>query len=132
MNWRTWCSLLPPRSYASAHSVTWASWSERHYRCSYWVSRRSICLIRTCRLVIIGASSGMGLGRNLISPVRLLGLGLTLGVGLAFFTIPGLVPRTDLPDAAAYLMPSLVSALGPVLGGVLVAVIGPGWTFGLI
>ena len=39
-------------------------------------------------LVIIGASSGMGIlwAVNLISPVRLLGLGLTLGVGLAFFS----------------------------------------------
>ena len=92
-------------------------------------------------LVIIGASSGMGIlwAVNLISPVRLLGLGLTLGVGLAFFStawqaiIPGLVPRTDLPNAVglSYAIGGFATALGPVLGGVLVAVIGPGWTFGV-
>ena len=92
-------------------------------------------------LVIIGASSGMGIlwAVNLISPVRLLGLGLTLGVGLAFFSsawqaiIPGLVPRTDLPDAVglSHAIAGFATALGPVLGGVLVAVIGPGWTFGV-
>lgn len=89
--------------------------------------------------VMVAASGGMAAlwGSGTITPARLLALGLLFGVGSAFFNpawqaiMPRLVPVGLLPGAVALNSASggMATALGPALGGVLVATVGAGWTF---
>jgi MFS family permease len=100
------------------------------------------------RRVIIGASTIMVLAAGgmafvwvagLVTPGRLVALGLLLGTGVALFNpawqaiMPRLVPVELLPGAVALNSASggVATAVGPALGGVLVAIVDPGWTFGL-
>lgn len=76
---------------------------------------------------------------GLATPGRLLGLGLVLGAGFAFnlptwhALIPDVVPREQVPGAVALNSASfnVARAVGPALGGILVAAAGPGWAFAL-
>ncbi|BCS32606.1 MFS transporter [Luteitalea sp. TBR-22] len=74
---------------------------------------------------------------NLVTPWGLLALTFAIGVGAAASTpafqsvVPDVVPRADLPAAVALSSVSLniARALGPALGGVLVAAYSPGLAF---
>jgi predicted MFS family arabinose efflux permease len=72
-----------------------------------------------------------------LGTVTLLAFTAALGAGVALTnpafqaTVPELVPRTELPAAAALngVAVNLARAIGPAIGGLLVAVAGVGWTF---
>ncbi len=93
------------------------------------------------QLVMGGAAAAMALltwaGR--ITPGLLLGLGLVMGVGLAFnlpawqALIPDLVPRGMVASAVALnsVAFNVARSVGPALGGLLVATVGPEAGFGL-
>lgn len=74
-----------------------------------------------------------------ITPGALLGLGLLMGVGVAFnmpawqATVPDLVPRDLVASAVALnsISFNVARAVGPALGGLIVATIGPAAGFGL-
>ncbi|MCU0282199.1 MAG: MFS transporter, partial [Acidimicrobiia bacterium] len=74
-----------------------------------------------------------------ITPPLLLAFGLLLGVGSAFnapvwmATVPDLVPREMVPDAVALNSVSFnaARAVGPALGGLIVAAAGPGVAFAI-
>ena len=93
------------------------------------------------QLVMAAAALGMAAlsWAGLVSPGRLLALGLLLGAGFAFnlpawqALVPDLVPRDLVPGAVALNSASfnVARAVGPALGGVLVATAGPGWAFAL-
>jgi MFS family permease len=76
---------------------------------------------------------------HLITPPLLLGLGLLLGVGAALNApvwmamVPDLVPTEMIPDAVALNSVSFnaARAVGPALGGVVVATAGAGVAFGI-
>ena len=85
------------------------------------------------------ASAGMAFTTfaDLNSPALLVALGVLLGVGVAFFNpawqaiVPALVPQHLVPGAIALNSASggVATALGPAVGGLLVATVGPGWSF---
>jgi len=89
------------------------------------------CLVATVMTVLTGA--------GLLSPYGLLALTALLGTTQAVMmptwqaVQPDLVPRAELPAAAALGGISINAgrALGPAIGGVLVAAGGPAWVFGL-
>lgn len=101
--------------------------------------RRRVLIVSSA--IMVAASSGMALVWmfDLVTPARLVGLGVLLGVGVAFFNpawqamIPALVPIGLVPGAVALNSSSggIATALGPAIGGVLVATVGPGYAFGL-
>jgi len=74
---------------------------------------------------------------GLDSPGLLVALGMVVGVGVAFFNpawqaiVPGLVPRHLVPGAIALNSASggVATALGPALGGLMLATVGPAWSF---
>ena len=76
---------------------------------------------------------------DLITPGWLLALGLLIGVGVAFnlpawqALVPNLVPRGLLPSAVALNSAgfNVARAVGPALGGILVATAGPSVAFGI-
>jgi MFS family permease len=76
---------------------------------------------------------------KLITPGLLLGLGLVMGVGVAFnlpawqALVPDLVPRGMVPSAVALNSAgfNVARAVGPALGGLIVAAAGPQVGFGL-
>jgi MFS family permease len=76
---------------------------------------------------------------NVITPGLLLGLGLVMGVGVAFnlpawqALVPDLVPRGMVPSAVALNSAgfNVARAVGPALGGLIVAAAGPQVGFGL-
>lgn len=89
--------------------------------------------------VLAAASLGMSIlwSFDQITPGRLVGLGLAIGVGVAFFNpawqaiVPSLVPSSLVPGAVSLNSATggVATALGPAVGGVLVATVGPGWSF---
>lgn len=98
------------------------------------------------RLILVGssammmlASSGMAFATlgGVESPATLVGLGVFLGVGVAFFNpawqaiVPALVPQHLVPGAISLNSASggVATALGPAIGGLLVATAGPAWSF---
>jgi MFS family permease len=99
---------------------------------------RRMILVASSAMMML-AAAGMAFttfgGRN--SPSLLIALGVFLGVGVAFFNpawqaiVPALVPQHMVPGAIALNSASggVATALGPALGGLLVATVGPGWSF---
>lgn len=98
------------------------------------------------RRVLICATSLMATGavtiaalttQDIITPVALLAVELIIGVGDAFYapawqaSVPDLVPDSLLPDAVALEMGAAAIgwAVGPALGGLCIAMIGPRATF---
>lgn len=91
--------------------------------------------------VLASASIGMSVLWTLdeVTPGRLVGLGLTIGIGVAFFNpawqaiVPSLVPSSLVPGAVSLNSATggVATALGPAVGGLLVATVGPGWSFGV-
>lgn len=101
------------------------------------------------RRVVLVASSGVLAAASIsmsvlwtldqITPGRLVGLGLAIGVGVAFFNpawqaiVPSLVPSAMVPGAVSLNSATggVATAVGPAIGGLLVATAGPGWSFGV-
>jgi MFS family permease len=100
------------------------------------------------RKLLLVAQSIMGLAAiamatlwwlDALSPAILLGLGLALGTGLAFnlpawqALVPDLVPRGMVASAVALnsVAFNVARAVGPALGGFVVAAFGPGIAFGM-
>jgi MFS family permease len=98
------------------------------------------------RIVLVAAStvlaaSSLGMSAlwwlDEITPGRLVALGLAIGVGIAFFhpawqaIVPSLVPTSLVPGAVSLNSATggVATALGPAVGGILVATVGPGWSF---
>lgn len=102
-------------------------------------NRRNILLAtQATMLASILGMTGFALS-GLITPPLLLAFGLLLGVGAAFNApvwmamVPDLVPREMVPDAVALNSASFnaARAVGPALGGLIVATAGPGVAFGI-
>jgi MFS family permease len=104
--------------------------------------------LRARKALLVAAQGGMALVgivaaamefRGLLKPVPLLILGLLMGAGLAIVNptwlalVADLVPEDDLADATSLNAAgfSASRAVGPAVGGLLLAALGPGWTFAL-
>ena len=93
------------------------------------------------QLVMVGVAAVLAVMTFIggVTPGVLLGFTFLLGCGAAFITPawqaiqPELVPRTQLPQASALgaVNMNVARAIGPALGGALVAAAGAGWVFGL-
>jgi MFS family permease len=98
--------------------------------------RRLLIASQALAVVAAGLLAGLTLADK-IGAWSLLGLTLAVGVGDALrrpawqALQPQLVPREEIPQAAALNSANMNvgRALGPALGGVLVAAAGPGWAF---
>lgn len=99
--------------------------------------RRSI-LVGSSGLMMIAAAGMAGTTMaGAESPAMLVALGVFLGVGVAFFNpawqaiVPALVPQHLVPGAISLNSASggVATALGPALGGLLVATAGPALSF---
>ena len=98
--------------------------------------RRMILFTQGCQCVVAGALGAITLA-DAASPGALLALTLALGTGSALgmpvflATVPELVPRPQLPAAVSLNSTSmtLAQAVGPTLGGLLVASLGAGAVF---
>ncbi len=103
------------------------------------VDRRRILIIAQSIMGAAAVAMAVFWYLEIISPGLLLGLGLLLGVGLALnmpawqAMVPDLVPRGLVADAVALNSAAfnVARAVGPALGGVLVATRGPGLAFAL-
>lgn len=102
-------------------------------------NRRNILLAtQATMLASVLGMTGFALSGH-ITPPLLLTFGLLLGVGSAFNApvwmamVPDLVPRGMVPDAVALNSASFnaARAVGPALGGLIVATAGPGVAFGI-
>ncbi len=101
--------------------------------------RRKVLIV--AQLTMGGSAAAMAIltALGLITPGLLLGLGLVLGTGLAFnlpswqATVPDLVPRGMVASAVALNSAgfNVARAVGPALGGFIVAVAGAQMAFGL-
>lgn len=101
------------------------------------LDRRWILVASSAMLGV--ASLGMSVlwAMELVTPLRLVGLGLAIGVGVAFFNpawqaiVPSLVPSSLVPGAVSLNSATggVATAVGPAVGGLLVASVGPGWSF---
>ncbi|MFH1330199.1 MAG: MFS transporter [Actinomycetota bacterium] len=102
-------------------------------------NRRNVLLVTQCTMLasVLGMT-GFALA-GLATPPLLLAFGLLLGVGAAFnapvwmAVVPDLVPRQMVADAVALNSVSFnaARAVGPALGGIIVATAGPGVAFGI-
>ena len=100
-------------------------------------NRRNVLLVTQCTMLasVLGMT-GFALA-DVITPPLLLAFGLLLGRGPAFNApvwmamVPDLVPREMVPDAVALNSVSFnaARAVGPALGGLIVAAAGPGVAF---
>ena len=102
-------------------------------------NRRNVLLAtQTTMLASVLGMTSLALA-DAITPPLLLAFGLLLGVGAAFNApvwmamVPDLVPRDMVPDAVALNSVSFNSAraVGPALGGLVVAATGPGIAFAI-
>ena len=101
------------------------------------LNRRHVLVASSAMLGV--ASLGMSLiwVLDMVTPGRLVGLGLAIGIGIAFFNpawqaiVPSLVPSSLVPGAVSLNSATggVATALGPAVGGLLVATVGPGWSF---
>lgn len=101
------------------------------------LDRRKVLI--TSSMVMVSAAAGMSFlwVSDLTTPARLVGLGLVLGVGVAFFNpawqalVPALVPTSLVPGAVSLNSATggVATAVGPAVGGLIVASAGPGWAF---
>ncbi len=100
--------------------------------------RRVLVVVQLAMVVAASALAGLTFA-GVTNPVVLLGFTFVLGCGTAFIAPawqaiqPELVPRAQLPQASALgaVNMNLARAIGPALGGALVAAAGAGWVFAL-
>jgi MFS family permease len=103
------------------------------------VDRRRLLLGAQAAMFVAAAALAAVTFLGMTSPALILGLTFALGCGNAIAAPswqaiqPDLVDRALLPQAAALngLNMNLARAVGPALGGVVVAAFGPGWVFAL-
>ena len=103
------------------------------------VDRRKIMLVAQSIMGAAALAMALSWYLGIISPGLLLALGLLLGVGLALnqpawqAMVPDLVPRGMVADAVALnsVAFNVARAVGPALGGIIVATRGPGLAFAL-
>ncbi len=103
------------------------------------VSRKRIILFSLAGSMIVAGAFVLLSASESHSEASLLGLTAALGVFAALgapawvAVIPGLVPRSDLAGAMTLSSAALsgATAVGPAIGGVLIAAAGPTWVFGL-
>lgn len=102
-------------------------------------NRRNVLLAtQTTMLVSVLGMTGFVLS-GVITPPLLLAFGLLLGIGAAFNApvwmamVPDLVPREMVPDAISLNSAAFngARAIGPALGGIVVATAGPGVAFAI-
>lgn len=99
--------------------------------------RRTVLMVSSIVLATASLAMSVLWGLDAITPGRLVSLGLAIGVGVAFFNpawqaiVPSLVPTSLVPGAVSLNSATggVATALGPALGGLLVATVGPGWSF---
>jgi MFS family permease len=100
--------------------------------------RRVLVTVQSSMVVVAALLATLTFLGDVNAPV-MLGFTFLLGIGAAFVgpawqaIQPDLVPRTQLPQAAALgaVNMNLARAVGPALGGLLVAAAGAGWVFAL-
>lgn len=103
------------------------------------VDRRKVLLVAQSVMGAAATAMAVAWFADAITPGWLLGLGLLLGVGLALnqpawqAMVPDLVPRGMVADAVALnsVAFNVARAVGPALGGLIVATAGPGLAFAL-
>ena len=103
------------------------------------VDRRRLLLYAQVAMALVAALLAVASMTEELTPLRVLIATFALGVGVAASTPawqavqPDVVSRELLPTAAALSGASINigRAAGPALGGVVVAIAGPGWTFAL-
>lgn len=101
--------------------------------------RRIILLVSSVVLASASVIMSVLSLTDALTPARLVGLGLMIGCGVAFFNpawhaiVPSLVPASLVPGAVSLNSASggVATALGPALGGVLLATVGAGFSFGV-
>jgi MFS family permease len=101
------------------------------------LDRRRLLLVTQGWMTAAAAALGVLTLLGWITPWSLLGFTFLLGLGAAANNpawqaiIPELVPRPELPGAIALgsIGFNIARAAGPALGGLIVAIAGPGWTF---
>ncbi|CAN5856071.1 MFS transporter [soil metagenome] len=99
--------------------------------------RRMILVASSAMMMLASGGMAFVTFSGLDSPTLLVALGGFLGIGVAFFNpawqaiVPALVPQHLVPGAIALNSASggVATALGPALGGLLVATAGPAWSF---
>lgn len=101
--------------------------------------RRLILLISSAVLASASVTMSVLSMLDALTPARLVGLGLMIGCGIAFFNptwhaiVPSLVPASLVPGAVSLNSASggVATALGPALGGLMLATVGAGFSFGV-
>lgn len=99
--------------------------------------RKLILVASSATMMLAAGAMASATIAGLGSPGLLVSLGVVLGVGAAFFNptwqaiVPALVPQHLIPGAIALNSASggAALALGPAVGGLLVATAGPSWAF---
>jgi MFS family permease len=103
------------------------------------VDRRRLLLATQTVMLVAAAALAVAGFAGVVTPVSLLALVFTVGLGTGLTTptwqaiIPELVDRDSIPQAAALggVNHNLTRAIGPAIGGAVVAAAGPEWTFAL-
>ena len=103
------------------------------------IDRTKVMLVAQSLMGSAAAAMAVLTVMDLITPGLLLGLGLLMGVGVAFnlpawqALVPDLVPRGMVASAVALNSAgfNVARAIGPALGGLIVATVGPELGFGL-
>jgi predicted MFS family arabinose efflux permease len=103
------------------------------------VDRRRLLLVTQLVMTAVAATLTLSAAGGGLTSWVLLGLTFALGCGTALTITtwqavqPELVPRTEIPSAAALVgvNVNIARAVGPALGGAVVAAAGPTWVFAL-
>src|SRR4051812_16283304 len=98
------------------------------------VDRRRLLLVAQCWMLLVAAALAAATYAGLMTPWRLLTMTFLLGLGSALnapawqATTPELVPREEVPAAVALsgVSMNVARAVGPAVGGLVVAAGGPG------
>ncbi len=101
------------------------------------LDRRRLIIATQIWQILVAGTMGVLALTDVMTPALLLagtamyGLGSTLGMPPQSAIVPELVPREDLPQAIALngVAFTAAQALGPALGGIIVATAGAGWAF---
>ena len=99
--------------------------------------RRKILVASSAIMILAATGMAFVTFGGIHSPAALVVLGVFLGIGVAFFNpawqaiVPALVPQPLVPGAIALNSASggVATAVGPAIGGLLVATAGPAWSF---
>jgi predicted MFS family arabinose efflux permease len=103
------------------------------------VDRRRLLLVTQLAMAAVAAALTVSAAAGGLTPWVLLGLTFALGCGTGLTITtwqalqPELVPRTEIPSAAALVGVNIniARSVGPALGGAVVAAAGPAWVFAL-